>query len=1025
MSNYGTLKAAIQQVVKTNGNNEITGALLQQSLLTMVNSLGAYFQFRGVALPSTNPGTPDENVAYICGPGTYPNFNNTTIPNGTLGVLLYNGAWTSSTIPVGMDYTNAIKESAVILAKSGYGTYYDIPNNGGVTDSFIKRDVTSAKYVLISSYVDNPDRVMLVFFDSNGNRMAQHNITQGMGVLNADTGNYDLVVPIPAGAATCAAGKLNIGTRSVYVKVVPDLTTVLDGVISNVTTLQNFAANTLLEYVATNDNSPVILNGALKDFANKFARSAYGKIYDIPESGSAQPGFTKRDVVGAQFVFISSYVDNPKRKMLAFYDSGNNELTNYAVYQNYGLLNPETNCYEICVPVPVGAATCVAGKLNIGTRSVFVKIINGDEFITAINDIQNLLSTLDFEAIKAKTDEFTIIQSQTTNLINPTEVIIGYYNGWNGSYEENSNYCATGKIKVTPGLQYTILCKSWSSTYYFRHVAFYKSDGTFLSGITSPASTFTAPANADTVIVSLYRNPTGTVIPYADYGMFVGASPTFEIWYGDAIEIPFVPYEQKSNNAIVTKRDLEENKGDSVNKALTITVTNPTVRIEDANGNYYDVATNYRESRDESVFTSEELFNFLATSFNGHVRSSTFKDDIAPAHFLNTTLGANHAQPCVDATVQNHGLTNAAVGTGWVKDGKTYYIVCIVNANTIRFLSQNDGTAANPSYTALTAGTLTNGANSLVVTSVASAQMHPASKNHSIRIVLDGETVVVDDGTYYANTVDFVEAYDVLDPYSVLQNLIANVGTTTPPVYDGNVAAHIENVYRFQPNMSVLVIANFIAKENIAFQDIMFSQAMIIGDNNSVKYYLPNSTPISGYNMTQPLTIDWTALADSFYLPLPVNRVLQFDGTQGFAIGFCPAAGVGKNLQNYTDNTFELRRNTGKVYPHGVIKNVVGTSLSPNQSYSAIMFRCPFIPETSGNRLSLFHYELNGSVYAYVDYKGSQFDNVQIDDKLNGKEITVVEAKNVELVTDIYNGGFNVNASFVSGETCFIVVKIS
>ena len=35
MANYATLKAAIQDVVRTNGNNEITGALLQQSLLAM------------------------------------------------------------------------------------------------------------------------------------------------------------------------------------------------------------------------------------------------------------------------------------------------------------------------------------------------------------------------------------------------------------------------------------------------------------------------------------------------------------------------------------------------------------------------------------------------------------------------------------------------------------------------------------------------------------------------------------------------------------------------------------------------------------------------------------------------------------------------------------------------------------------------------------------------------------------------------------------------------------------------------
>lgn len=95
MANYATLKAAIQEVVKTNANNEITGALLQQSLLSMINSLGANYQFAGVATPATTPGTPDQNVFYIAGTaGTYPNFNALTVPFGEAAIFKWNGAWT-------------------------------------------------------------------------------------------------------------------------------------------------------------------------------------------------------------------------------------------------------------------------------------------------------------------------------------------------------------------------------------------------------------------------------------------------------------------------------------------------------------------------------------------------------------------------------------------------------------------------------------------------------------------------------------------------------------------------------------------------------------------------------------------------------------------------------------------------------------------------------------------------------------------------------------------------------------------
>ena len=104
MANYANLKTSVQSVVKTNGNNEITGLLLQQSLFAMIDSLGAQFQFAGLAQPSTNPGTPDQNVFYLAGPGTYPNFNATTIPTGYVGAFKYNGSWTIETVQVAENF---------------------------------------------------------------------------------------------------------------------------------------------------------------------------------------------------------------------------------------------------------------------------------------------------------------------------------------------------------------------------------------------------------------------------------------------------------------------------------------------------------------------------------------------------------------------------------------------------------------------------------------------------------------------------------------------------------------------------------------------------------------------------------------------------------------------------------------------------------------------------------------------------------------------------------------------------------
>jgi len=98
MANYSVLKAAIADVIKENGDNEITGEILQNSLIALIDCLGAKYQFAGVATTDTNPGTPDYNIAYIASSGSYPNFG-AQVDDGYIGIFLYDGnGWDISTI---------------------------------------------------------------------------------------------------------------------------------------------------------------------------------------------------------------------------------------------------------------------------------------------------------------------------------------------------------------------------------------------------------------------------------------------------------------------------------------------------------------------------------------------------------------------------------------------------------------------------------------------------------------------------------------------------------------------------------------------------------------------------------------------------------------------------------------------------------------------------------------------------------------------------------------------------------------
>lgn len=94
MANYSTLVAGIVANIRQNDTGAVTGAILQEQLLNMIVSLGAGYQFMGVATPSTNPGTPDAKVFYIASEaGTYTNFGGIVVAEGEVAILKWDSAW--------------------------------------------------------------------------------------------------------------------------------------------------------------------------------------------------------------------------------------------------------------------------------------------------------------------------------------------------------------------------------------------------------------------------------------------------------------------------------------------------------------------------------------------------------------------------------------------------------------------------------------------------------------------------------------------------------------------------------------------------------------------------------------------------------------------------------------------------------------------------------------------------------------------------------------------------------------------
>lgn len=174
MSNYATLKSAIQSAVYTNGNGEITGAGLQAVLLQIVNTVGDGYVFKGVATGGTSPGTPDDNVFYIAPAGTYTNFGSSyTVPMGGIGLFSYNGSWSKTTIQV----ANNIANKAYVVEKEPVfsGTTLTIPAQRVWFSSGVPSQAGSS-YEMTSDFVCTRGSFSLynLYFDKSLGTFVQH-----------------------------------------------------------------------------------------------------------------------------------------------------------------------------------------------------------------------------------------------------------------------------------------------------------------------------------------------------------------------------------------------------------------------------------------------------------------------------------------------------------------------------------------------------------------------------------------------------------------------------------------------------------------------------------------------------------------------------------------------------------------------------------------------------------------------------------------------------------------------------------
>lgn len=278
MGNYENLKQSITEVIRTNGNQEITGAVLQSTLLTIISTVGANATFAGIATPTTNPGTPDGPVFYLASEGgTYTNFNAIELQDG-LSVLMWDGTWSSQQI-FGVDdeptaeSDNLVKSSGVFkermlsVWRTFSRTHETSKRNNSLLKSFIVGDEVIIR--LRNIYVEENNIIALQLCDYNDNVLLTINgITNGT-IINR---KYTFTEDCPTGLYVMVYTRPNSNYQYSCDILIDDYISYCQEIIDKFNSIENTVEQ---KYEELQEKQPL-----------DYSDISYGKITD---AGPAQP----------------------------------------------------------------------------------------------------------------------------------------------------------------------------------------------------------------------------------------------------------------------------------------------------------------------------------------------------------------------------------------------------------------------------------------------------------------------------------------------------------------------------------------------------------------------------------------------------------------------------------------------------------------------------------------------------------------------------------------------------------------
>ena len=407
-------------------------------------------------------------------------------------------------------------------------------------------------------------------------------------------------------------------------------------------------------------------------------------------------------------------------------------------------------------------------------------------------------------------------------------------------------------------------------------------------------------------------------------------------------------------------------------------------------------------------------------------------DDAAPWLLNGTFIGGNHgAEGVCEVTSENHGLEATDLGSGWKDEaGNTFHLLKIVSPDILWFLGENQ--APSPFWkfqTTLAGRSLTSALEKRTIpfSKYAVTQLRPACRIRKQEYLADGKTPLIDGKITECSYFEIAEEYDIINPGSLLADIIAH-----PGIDRSFIADHLEAVlrntitYRFQANGSCVV-----ETKSTALQDFNMGRAMFVmtaplttrGTPYSREYYIPKTKPftlegrafdfrgIEKLDENPPVAIEFPADGPSVEDPMNLpERFVQFLGAEengqtrrdvGFALGYSLIQGITRPEVRATQaQSAGIIHTSLKSYPIA-IDSKMGL-ITAGMEFYCVGYRNYFSPQRYPDATSVYWHPEGKDIILYADYHQKLAHTViKLPPEFSGLKISVVEkTPSVTLLTD-------------------------